>query len=183
MQPFLIDTHAHIDGRDFMPTISTRCSTAPQRPGFPISSPSGPTWNRAVRRSSWRQQYDHIFCAVGIHPHDAVRVTEKCYDIIRELARRQSEGGRHRRDRPRLLSGPLPPCRPGKGLSPLHPAGPGAVPAGHRSRPGRPRPGDDDPAGRKGRPRWEASCTAFPATCRWPGNAWRWAFTSPFPAP
>ena len=32
------------------------------------------------------EQHDHIFAAVGIHPHDAVRVTDKCYDIVRDLA-------------------------------------------------------------------------------------------------
>jgi TatD DNase family protein len=29
---------------------------------------------------------ENIYCAVGIHPHDAARVTDKCYDVIRQLA-------------------------------------------------------------------------------------------------
>jgi TatD DNase family protein len=30
-------------------------------------------------------QYENIYCAVGIHPHDASRVTERCYEIIHEM--------------------------------------------------------------------------------------------------
>jgi TatD DNase family protein len=30
--------------------------------------------------------YDLIYCAIGVHPHDAMRVTDKCYAIFREMA-------------------------------------------------------------------------------------------------
>ena len=33
------------------------------------------------------EAYHRIYCSVGIHPHDADRVTEPCYQVVRDLAR------------------------------------------------------------------------------------------------
>ncbi|HET6421510.1 MAG TPA: TatD family hydrolase, partial [Geobacteraceae bacterium] len=35
--------------------------------------------------------HERIYCSVGIHPHDAARVSDKCYEIIRRLAEENSK--------------------------------------------------------------------------------------------
>ena len=85
MPPSLIDTHAHIDGRDFLPDFEAMLDRAAQA-GITHIVTVGVDLESSRSAVSLAEQHDHIFAAVGIHPHDAVRVTEKCYDIIRDLA-------------------------------------------------------------------------------------------------
>ncbi len=85
MQPFLIDTHAHIDGRDFQPDFSDMLGRAKEA-GLSHIVTVGADLESSRAAVKLAEQYEHIFAAVGIHPHDADRVTEKCYDVVRELA-------------------------------------------------------------------------------------------------
>lgn len=85
MQPFLIDTHAHIDGREFQPDFDDMLIRAAEA-GLSRIITVGADLESSRACVKLAQQHDHIFSAVGIHPHDAVRVTEKCYDVVRELA-------------------------------------------------------------------------------------------------
>ncbi|HEY6874082.1 MAG TPA: TatD family hydrolase [Geobacteraceae bacterium] len=85
MQPFLIDTHAHIDGRDFLPDFSDMLNRAKEA-GLSHIVTVGADLESSRAAARLAEQHDHIYCAVGIHPHDAERVTEKCYETIRELA-------------------------------------------------------------------------------------------------
>lgn len=85
MQSFLIDTHAHIDGRDFIPDFSAMLGRAAEA-GLSHIITVGADLESSRAAVGLAQQYDHIFAAVGIHPHDAVRVTEKCYEVVREMA-------------------------------------------------------------------------------------------------
>jgi TatD DNase family protein len=80
----LIDTHTHIYGRDFHADFAAMMERAANAgvsqmvvPGADLES------SRAACELAAR--HEHIFCAVGIHPHDAVRVTDKCYDLVRDM--------------------------------------------------------------------------------------------------
>ena len=81
----LIDTHAHIDGRDFLPDFGDMLSRA-RAAGLSHIITVGADLESSRAAVALAGNYDHIYCAVGIHPHDAVRVTDKCYEVVRELA-------------------------------------------------------------------------------------------------
>lgn len=85
MQPFLIDTHAHIDGHDFQPDFADMLRRASEA-GLSHIVTVGADLESSRAAVQLAGEHDHIYCAVGIHPHDAERVTEKCYDVVKELA-------------------------------------------------------------------------------------------------
>ena len=81
----LIDSHAHIYGheftQDFNETLERAAAAGVSRivvVGADIESSRA-----AVELAA---NHEQVFAAVGVHPHDAERVTEKCYDVICELA-------------------------------------------------------------------------------------------------
>ena len=82
---FLIDTHAHIDGHDFAADFDDMLRRAGEA-GLSHILTVGADLESSRAACELAQKYDHIYAAVGIHPHDASRVTERCYDLIRELA-------------------------------------------------------------------------------------------------
>jgi TatD DNase family protein len=81
----LIDTHAHLNMPVFdndLDAVITRAKTAGV--GI-IINPSFST-EASIRSVSLVERYDCIYAAVGIHPHDAQKVTEGDISKIRELA-------------------------------------------------------------------------------------------------
>jgi len=89
-EPFLIDTHAHIDGRDFQPDFAPMLERARAAGvGTIITVAADLESSRAA--VDLAAGHNHIYCTVGIHPHDAARVTDRCYDTIRELAARHDK--------------------------------------------------------------------------------------------
>jgi TatD DNase family protein len=81
----LIDSHAHIYGKDFVhdfPQMMERAKEA----GVSTIVAVGADLESSREACELASAYDHIYCSVGIHPHDADRVTEKCYDLVREMA-------------------------------------------------------------------------------------------------
>ena len=85
MQLQLIDTHAHIDGRDFLSDFDDMLSRA-RDAGLTRILTVGADLESSIAAAALAAEHEHIFAAVGIHPHDAARVTEKCYDVVRDLA-------------------------------------------------------------------------------------------------
>lgn len=81
----LIDTHAHIDGRDFLPDFSEMLQRA-ESAGLSRIITVGADLESSRLAVELAGRHDHIYCAVGIHPHDAERVTGRCYDVVRDLA-------------------------------------------------------------------------------------------------
>ena len=64
----LFDTHAHLDGEEYATDREEMIRAHPEwfhivNVGFNLESSAG--------RSGWREEYDLIYAAVGIHPHDA----------------------------------------------------------------------------------------------------------------
>ena len=84
-QEFLIDSHAHIYGHEFaadFPAMMQRAADA----GVSHILTVGADLESSRAACELAERHENIHCAVGIHPHDAERVTDKCYDIIREMA-------------------------------------------------------------------------------------------------
>jgi TatD DNase family protein len=81
----LIDSHAHIYGREFQNDFVEMLDRAKEAGLSHIIVPGGDleTSREACELAAG---YEMIYSAVGVHPHDADRVGEKCYDIIREMA-------------------------------------------------------------------------------------------------
>lgn len=80
----LIDSHAHIYGREFHNDFDEMLDRAKEAGVSHIIVPGGDleTSREACELAA---RYEMIYPAVGVHPHDADRVGEKCYDIIREM--------------------------------------------------------------------------------------------------
>jgi TatD DNase family protein len=81
----LIDTHAHIDGKEFLADFDAMLHSAGDAGVSRIIAVGGDI-ESSRRAGELAQNHDSIFCSAGIHPHDAARVSENCYDIIRRLA-------------------------------------------------------------------------------------------------
>lgn len=84
-ETFLIDTHAHIYGHEFKADFADMLQRATAA-GVSHIIATGTDLETSREACILAERHDHIFCTVGIHPHDAERVTDKCYDIVRELA-------------------------------------------------------------------------------------------------
>lgn len=81
----LIDSHSHIYGKEYtadFPEMLERASAA----GVGTILAVGADLESSREACQLAEAYDRIYCSVGIHPHDADRVTERCYEIVRELA-------------------------------------------------------------------------------------------------
>jgi TatD DNase family protein len=82
---FLIDTHAHIDGRDFTADFDAMLGRAAEA-GLSHIVTVGADLESSQAAGELARKYDQIYAAVGVHPHDAARVTDQCYGVIRNLA-------------------------------------------------------------------------------------------------
>ncbi|HJV64268.1 MAG TPA: TatD family hydrolase [Geomonas sp.] len=86
----LIDSHAHVYGKEFaqdLPQVLERAKEA----GVTTMVAVGADLESSREALELAEAYPHIYCTVGIHPHDAERVTEKCYQTIREMAMQSSK--------------------------------------------------------------------------------------------
>ena len=86
----LIDSHSHIYGKEFaqdFPEMLERATAA----GVGTIIAVGADLESSREACQLADAYERIYCSVGIHPHDADRVTEPCYQVVRELARGNSK--------------------------------------------------------------------------------------------
>jgi TatD DNase family protein len=81
----LIDSHAHIYGKDFVQDFDQMMDRAKQA-GVGTIIAVGADLESSREACLLADSHEGIYCAVGIHPHDADRVTENCYQLVRELA-------------------------------------------------------------------------------------------------
>lgn len=86
----LVDSHCHLDGEKFasdLAAVLERAEAAGVNRMLSIGTGDGPPeLDRAVRLA---ERYDQIFATVGVHPHDAAKVTPKSFDDLRALGRHQ----------------------------------------------------------------------------------------------
>ena len=81
----LIDSHAHIYGKEFHADFAEMLQRAADA-GVSHIITVGADLESSRQACDLAARYEQIHCAVGIHPHDADRVTDKCYEVVRELA-------------------------------------------------------------------------------------------------
>jgi TatD DNase family protein len=81
----LIDSHAHIYGKEFSADFDEMMHRASDAGGDTIIV-VGADLESSIQAVALAEKHPNLFAAVGIHPHDANRVTEDCYEKIIELA-------------------------------------------------------------------------------------------------
>jgi TatD DNase family protein len=83
---FLIDSHAHIYYRDYADDFDGMMQRAADA-GVAAMLVVGTDIESSRQSVELAEKYPQLYAAVGVHPHDAGRVTDACYDVIRDLAR------------------------------------------------------------------------------------------------
>jgi TatD DNase family protein len=81
----LIDSHAHIYYRDYADDFEEMLQRAAAA-GVAAIVVVGTDIESSRQSVELAEKHPQIYAAVGIHPHDAGRVTDACYGVIRELA-------------------------------------------------------------------------------------------------
>lgn len=81
----LIDSHAHIYYRDYASDFEEMLQRATDA-GVGAILVVGTDIESSRESVVLAEKYPQLYAAVGVHPHDAGRVTDACYDVIRELA-------------------------------------------------------------------------------------------------
>lgn len=84
----LIDTHAHLDMKDFgddLPEVLSRADMA----GVGYIITIGADMASSVRAAGLAEKYGTVYFTPGFHPHDVKDVTEADYVALRELASRK----------------------------------------------------------------------------------------------
>ncbi|MBT1073010.1 TatD family hydrolase [Pelotalea chapellei] len=84
-QPVLIDSHAHIYYRDYAGDFEAMLQRAADA-GVGAMLVVGTDIESSRESVALAEKYPQLYAAVGVHPHDAGRVTEACYEVIRDLA-------------------------------------------------------------------------------------------------
>ena len=81
------DSHCHLDDRRFaddLDTVLDRAAAAGVTRILTIGTGDGPPEvDRAVRLAD---RYPQIYASIGVHPHDAAKVTPQTYDDLRALS-------------------------------------------------------------------------------------------------
>jgi len=81
----LIDSHAHIYYRDYAGDFDEMLQRANDA-GIAAILVVGTDLESSRESVELAEKFPQLYAAVGIHPHDAGRVTAACYDVIRDLA-------------------------------------------------------------------------------------------------
>ncbi len=81
----LIDSHAHIYYRDYAGDFDAMLQRATDA-GVDAILVVGTDIESSRESVELAEKHPQLYAAVGIHPHDAGRVTDACYGIIRNLA-------------------------------------------------------------------------------------------------
>jgi TatD DNase family protein len=81
----LIDSHAHIYYRDYAGDFDEMLQRAADA-GVDAMLVVGTDIESSRESVELAEKYPQLYAAVGIHPHDAGRVTDACYGVIRDLA-------------------------------------------------------------------------------------------------
>lgn len=85
LKPVLIDSHAHIYYSDYAENFDDMLKRADDA-GVSAVVVVGTDIESSREAVELAEKHPQLYAAVGIHPHDAGRVTEASYDIIKTLA-------------------------------------------------------------------------------------------------
>ncbi|MDD2732827.1 MAG: TatD family nuclease-associated radical SAM protein [Desulfuromonadaceae bacterium] len=83
--PVLIDSHAHIYYRDYVGDFEDMLKRA-EDAGVAAILVVGTDIESSRESVELAEKYPQLYAAVGVHPHDAGRVSDACYDVISSLA-------------------------------------------------------------------------------------------------
>lgn len=86
----LIDSHAHIYGKEFAADFDEMLQRSADA-GVATIIVVGADLESSRQAVELAEKHQHIYAAVGIHPHDANRVTGDCYKEIIQLAENSSK--------------------------------------------------------------------------------------------
>lgn len=81
----LFDTHAHLDDKSYHKDRAAMIDRA-KAAGVARIVNVGYDLDSSRRSIQLAEEYDFIFAAVGIHPHDAKAATPEAYDCLREMS-------------------------------------------------------------------------------------------------
>lgn len=84
-KPVLIDSHAHIYYKDYAGDFEAMLKRADDA-GVSAIIVVGTDIESSQESVRLSEKYPQLYAAVGIHPHDAGRVSESCFDVIKTLA-------------------------------------------------------------------------------------------------
>jgi TatD DNase family protein len=81
----LIDSHAHLEMKEFEPDredVITRASQA----GVDLIITVGTNLSLSRKAVALAGKYTNIYASVGVHPHDVAKISSNTYDELKELA-------------------------------------------------------------------------------------------------
>ena len=111
----LVDSHCHLDFPEFAAELDAVVARA-QAAGVGAMLTISTHLSRFERVLAIAERFDSVYCTVGVHPHEAASEGTMTVEALTRLAD-ASEGGRHRRDRARLLLRAQPARRRRSGAS------------------------------------------------------------------
>ena len=82
----LIDSHAHLEMKEFNPDRDDVIERARQA-GVSHIVTVGTNLSLSRKALALARGYENIFATVGVHPHDVARADNKTFDELREIAR------------------------------------------------------------------------------------------------
>lgn len=81
----IVDSHAHYDDEQFEPDRDEVLKSVQQQDVVRVVNPAS-NLDSARKCIELAEKYDFLYCAVGIHPHDADEYSESAADTVRKLA-------------------------------------------------------------------------------------------------
>jgi TatD DNase family protein len=84
----LIDSHAHLEMKEFEPDREEVINRASQA-GVDLIVTVGTNLNLSRKAVALAGRYENIYATVGVHPHDVAKISNKTYDDLKELARQK----------------------------------------------------------------------------------------------
>lgn len=85
----LFDTHAHLDDEKFDSDRDVLISKLQEEYGVDLVMCVGTDMESSKRAIALAEQYDFLYAAVGVHPHDAETMTEADLDTLRKWAKHE----------------------------------------------------------------------------------------------
>src|SRR5450756_2396304 len=82
----LIDSHAHLEMKEFNPDREEVIERARQA-GVSYIVTVGTNLAQSRKALSLARQHENIYATVGVHPHDVARADSKTFDDLCEIAR------------------------------------------------------------------------------------------------
>lgn len=82
----IIDTHCHLDDERLLPECDS-IVTSLKANNLDKVITIGANYKTSLAAFDIAQKYENVYCAIGIHPHDAKEATQQMYEKFRELAR------------------------------------------------------------------------------------------------